>query len=311
MQIIQGTTEFVLPGKSAAAIGKFDGIHLGHRKLLDKLLESKKAGLMTVIFTFDPPPEVLFGGKSVKVLMTREEKRRAFEKMGIDMLIEFPLNKETAAIEAERFIEEYLVHKLQASVIVAGTDVSFGNKGAGDAALLQKLSGEYGYFVELIEKVSVAGEEVSSTLIREAVSAGNPEKAAELLGAPYRICGVVSHGRKLGRTIGMPTVNILPAEEKVLPPNGVYYSRVRLDNTCYPAISNIGCKPTVSDAQTVGVETYLYEFDRDVYGREITVELLAHKRAEKRFDGVAALKAQMQRDIDEGAVFHSGALGKK
>ena len=214
MQIIKETTEFMLPGKSAVAIGKFDGIHLGHQKLLEKITEQKKNGLLAVVFTFSPAPEAFFSGK--------ETKWAAFKKAGIDILIEFPLNKETAATEPKRFVEEYLVGKLQAAFIAAGTDLSFGKKGAGDAALLKRMAESSGYRVELIEKVSVAGEEVSSTIVREAFEKGDMEKAQALLGVPYSIKGIVSHGRKLGRKMGMPTLNLLPAEEKLLPPNGVY-----------------------------------------------------------------------------------------
>lgn len=304
MQIIKETTEFMLPGKSAVAIGKFDGIHLGHQKLLEKITEQKKNGLLAVVFTFSPAPEAFFSGKETKGLMSIEEKRAAFKKAGIDILIEFPLNKETAATEPERFVEEYLVGKLQAAFIAAGTDLSFGKKGAGDAALLKRMAESSGYRVELIEKVSVAGEEVSSTIVREAVEKGDMEKAQALLGVPYSINGIVSHGRKLGRKMGMPTLNLLPAEEKLLPPNGVYYSRVLLAGKRYPGISNVGYKPTVSDTCVMGVETYLYAFDEDAYGREITVELLGFKRPEMKFKGTEALKEQVQRDIEEGAAFH-------
>ena len=304
MQIIRETTEFVLPRKSVVAIGKFDGLHLGHQKLFAKVLEQKEKGLLAAVFTFDPPPEAFFSGKAAKGLMSREEKRSAFERMGIDVLIEFPMNEETAATEPEFFIKDYLAHKLQAAVITAGTDISFGNKGAGDAKLLKELAGVYGYRVEMIDKVTIAGERVSSTMIRETVRKGDMEKARLFLGTPYRVSGIVSHGRELGRKLGMPTLNLLPPEDKLLPPNGVYYSDVWMDDVHYPAISNVGCKPTVSSEQMTGVETYLYDFNGDVYDKEIVVELLAFKRAEVKFDGIEALKSQMQKDIAEGAVYH-------
>lgn len=303
MQIIQGTTEFILPGKSAVAIGKFDGIHLGHQKLLEKITEQKKNGLLAAVFTFSPAPEAFFSGKEIKGLMSTAEKRAAFEKAGIDVLVEFPLNKETASTKPERFVEEYLAEKLRAAFIVAGTDISFGQKGAGNAALLKRMADKFGYFVEIIDKVCVEGEEVSSTLVREALCMGDIKKTEKLLGTPYKISGIVSHGQKFGRTIGMPTVNILPPEEKLLPPNGVYYSAVWLDEKRYPAISNIGYKPTVSKEQVIGVETYLYDFSEDVYGRQIIVELLDFKRPEMKFDTVEALKAQMHLDMEEGKDF--------
>lgn len=304
MQIIRGTTDFALSHKSVVTIGKFDGIHLGHQKLFDRVLKQKENGIPSVIFSFDPVPEAFFGKKAVKGLMSKEEKLAAFEKMGIDVLIEFPLNEETAATEPEFFVREYLTKKLMAAVIIAGTDISFGNKGAGNAALLRELSAECGYQVEIIDKVCIDDEEVSSTLIRDTIRKGDMKKAALLLGSPYSVCGVVTHGRQLGRKLGMPTVNLLPPEEKLLPPNGVYYSYVWFQGRRYPAISNVGYKPTVSDEQVIGVESYLYDFTEELYGKEIIVELLDFKRAEMKFDGVEALKAQMGRDIAEGKTFH-------
>ena len=155
MQIIHGTTEFELPHKSAIAIGKFDGIHLGHRKLIDNILEQKNNGCLAVVFTFDPSPAVFFSGKEAKELMTAHEKRAAFERMGIDVLIEFPLNEETAATQPERFVTEYLIKKLKASVIVAGTDISFGDKGTGNAELLCEMAPDGGYLAQIIDKVTV------------------------------------------------------------------------------------------------------------------------------------------------------------
>lgn len=308
MQIIKGTTEFELPHKSAIAIGKFDGIHLGHRKLIANILEQKKNGCLAVVFTFDPSPEVFFSGKAAKELMTAHEKRVAFDRMGIDVLIEFPLNKETAATHPERFVTEYLIGKLKASVIVAGTDISFGDKGEGNAELLCEMATSGGYFAQIIDKVTFEGNEISSTLIREAVSSGDMEKVTALLGTPYRINGTVICGRKLGRKLGMPTVNLQPANEKLLPPNGVYYSYAWIDGIRYPAISNVGCKPTVNDEPTVGVETYIYDFDKNVYGKEISVELLSFKRSEMKFGSTEALKEQMRKDIDEGIIFHHSFL---
>ena len=305
MRIIQGTTEFELHKKSAVAIGKFDGIHLGHQKLLTKVMEQKKNGLQTVIFTFDPSPAALFSTGKMKELMTREEKRAVFEQIGIDVLIEFPLTIETAATEPERFVREYLSEKLKATVIAAGTDLSFGKKGAGNAELLYSLAKECGYHVEIIDKVSFAGEEISSTLIRESVEKGEMEKVTALLGMPYKVQGIVEHGRKLGRTLGMPTVNIVPEEGKLLSPNGVYYSKVWVEGQDYRAISNIGFKPTVSDTERLGVETYLYDFDADIYGKEIVVELLSYKRSERKFDGVEALKQQIHCDMEEGFSYHN------
>lgn len=304
MQIIKDSTEFKLPHKSAAAIGKFDGIHLGHKALLNSILEKKNQGLLAVVFTFDPVPAVFFGDGTALELTTREEKRKAFAAMGIDVLIEFPLNVQTAAIMPERFVKEYLTEKMQAVFIAAGTDLSFGKGGKGNAALLRSLSGENRYQVEIIDKVNYEGTAISSTRVREAVEQGKMELASALLGEPYRVSGEVLHGKQLGRKLGMPTVNLIPPASKLLPPRGVYYSRSYIDGTCHKSISNVGFKPTVSNARTMGVETYLYDFAGELYGAECMVELMSYKRPEQKFDTIDGLKEQMDRDISNGRTFH-------
>ena len=302
MHIIENTTEFQLDRPGAIAIGKFDGIHLGHQKLIQKIIEQKAKGYLATVFTFDTSAAAFFGGEE-KELTTRAEKRIVFEKMGVDVLIEFPLNKETAATEPVEFVQRYLVSQMQAAYICAGTDLSFGRRGAGNYELLQQYADSYGYQVELIDKVRIDGEEVSSTRVREAVRAGQMEAAARMLGTPYSVSGSVEHGRRLGRTIGMPTANLLPEQDKLLPPNGVYYSKVLMGDRIYRSITNIGCKPTVSENHIMGVETYLYDFTGDIYGKDITVKLLAFRRPEMKFDGVDSLKAQMQKDIAAGQIF--------
>lgn len=302
MQIIENTTEFHLENKSAVALGKFDGIHLGHRRLLDRVLEQKKQGLRTVVFTFDTSAASFFGGEE-KELTTREEKRDAFSRLGIDVLIEFPLNRETAATEPEEFVSHYLAAQMQTSYLCAGPDISFGKGGAGDYALLADYAKTYGYRVELIDKVRVDGEEVSSTRVRQAVRAGEMEKAAAMMGAPYRVSGKVAHGRQLGRKLGMPTANLIPEERKLLPPNGVYYSRARLGEKIYRGISNVGYKPTVSEEKILGVETYLYDFTGEVYDRDMDVELLAFRREERAFENVEALRRQIEADVEAGRNF--------
>lgn len=302
MRIIENTTEFHLENKSAVALGKFDGIHLGHRLLLERVLEQKQRGLQTVVFTFDTSAAFFFGGET-RELSTREEKRAAFSRLGIDVLIEFPLNRETAATEPADFVSRYLVGQMRTAYLCAGPDISFGKGGAGDYALLEKYAGTYGYQVELIEKVRVDGEEVSSTRVRQAVRAGEMEKITAMLGAPYRVSGKVVHGRQLGRKLGMPTANLLPDERKLLPPNGVYYSRAEIGETTYRGISNVGYKPTVSEEKIMGVETYLYDFAGEVYDRDMTVELLAFRRAEQAFASVEALRRQIEADVEAGRNF--------
>ncbi len=198
---------------------------------------------------------------------------------------------------------DYLAGQMRTAYLCAGHDISFGKGGAGDYTLLAALSEIYGYQVELIEKVRVDGEEVSSTRVRQAVRTGEMEKVSAMLGAPYRVSGKVVHGRQLGRKLGMPTANLLPDERKLLPPNGVYYSRAKIGEKTYRGISNVGYKPTVSEERVMGVETYLYDFSGEVYDRDMTVELLAFRRQERAFESVEALRRQIASDVEAGRNF--------
>lgn len=303
MQIIENDAAFQLDKPSAVAIGKFDGIHRGHQSLLQRVLEQKEKGLQAVVFTFDPSPAALFLGEDIPELTTKREKRKLFGDMGIDVLIEFPLNFTTAATEPEEFVEKILAEQMKTAYIAAGEDLSFGKKGRGDAALLRRMAGKFGYRTEIIEKVCLEGVEISSSYVREVIKIGDMEKAERLIGEAYSVCCVVAHGKKLGRRLGMPTVNLLPEKEKLLPPYGVYFSEVSVGERVYKGTTNIGCKPTVNDEMQAGVETYLYDFAQDIYGREITVRLFSFHRPEKKFDSVEALKKQMASDIAQGRYY--------
>lgn len=304
MEIIANTTEFQLNRDTAVAIGKFDGIHIGHKRLLEEILSRKAQGLTACVFTFDPPPHMLFGPVDRKVLSTREEKRKIFEQLGVDILVEFPMNRETAGMEPEVFARKILAKQMRVKYLAAGSDLSFGAKGAGNAALLQRLAPELEFEVETIEKVYLHGYEVSSTWLRKCVEHGDMQAAEELLGMPYVIRGNVVHGNQIGRTLGFPTMNIWPDESKLLPPCGVYFSKVLLEDGIYPAISNVGYKPTVAAEKKLGVETYLYNFDRMIYGEEAEVYLCKFYREEERFESLGDLREQLKRDVSAGKAFH-------
>ncbi len=303
MRIIADTTDFKILKPTAVAIGKFDGLHRGHRELLKQILKMKRKGYLSTIFTFDLPPEVLFGKRQAQEITTKEEKRIIFEKMGVDILIEYPLNEISAAIEPENFVKEVLKERMNMSFLAAGYDLSFGHKGMGNAKLLEELAPKLEFELKIIEKVCDHGREISSTFIREEVEKGNMNYVAKLLGEPYMIIGEVVHGAKLGRKIGMPTINLLPEKEKMLPPNGVYYSRTQIGEKEYKSITNIGKKPTVSNENQIGAETYLYEFGQDVYGKKAIVKLLEFKRPERKFADLDELKTQMLNDINDGRQF--------
>ncbi len=303
MRIISGTTNFICEGSTAAAIGKFDGVHRGHRKLLEQILAAKADDLMAVVFTFDPSPAEFFSGKKQAELTTKEEKRRLFEEMGIDILIEFPMNAETAAIPPEDFIRDYLCERMQVHLLAAGTDLSFGYQGKGNWYVLNAFAKDMGYQMHVQDKLMYEGREISSTFIREELRKGNMKTVTKLLGTPYSIIGHVMHGQKLGRTIGMPTLNLLPGPDKMLPPNGVYFSKVKIGGEWHKGITNIGCRPTVSDSGQTSVETYLYDFNRDIYDEFVEVRLHYFQRPEMRFSGIEELKSRMEADLELGRAY--------
>ena len=301
MEIISGTKEFYISSPTAVAIGKFDGVHIGHQRLL---MEIAKDGLKSCIFTFDPAPSVFFG-KEKGLLTTRKEKRVLLERKGIDILVEFPFDAQTAGMEPVNFLDELVVGKMGAELIAAGEDLSFGNKGAGNSALLKKYGEENRIDVRIIEKISVSiGDEgpeyeVSSTLIRELILSGKMEEAEELLGIPYFIFGTVVHGNHMGAGLGFPTINLIPEDDKLLPPNGVYTSDVIIGGKKYRGLTNIGTKPTVSDKGIRGVETYIYDYDSDAYGMEAELYLKSFRRPEMKFSSVDELKNRLAKDISE------------
>lgn len=304
MQIIRDTTDFVSPGETAVSIGKFDGVHLGHRRLLEELIDQKEKGLLATVFTFDPYPEVFFGYGSKQMLTTLEEKEQIFEKMGIDILVEFPFNAVSAATPSKEFVTRFLCSHLRARFIAAGPDLSFGDHGSGNFSLLEELAPEYGFTAKKIEKVIMDENIISSTLIRRLISTGEVTTAARYLGEPYMVRGRIVHGKALGRRIGIPTLNQVPPEDKLLPPFGVYYSDVLIGEKKYCGMTNIGIKPTVSEEKRVTVETYLYDFRDDIYGETATVQLLTHRRPEMKFGSLEELKKTMEQDIQAGRVYH-------
>lgn len=303
MKIISNTVDFRIHEKTAVAIGKFDGVHLGHRKLLEIIKKAKEKGLKAAVFTFAPSPGTYFSGKVVPELTTREEKQALFEKLGVDYLVEYPFNRETSRIAPEDFVNIILLKQMSAKMIVAGEDVSFGYRGTGNEALLEKISREKGFEVKIVPKICYENTIISSTYIRNVLQKGNMELVHALMGEPYFLSGVVSTGNQLGRTMGMPTVNLLPREDKLLPPKGVYFSTVDYEGTVYKGITNIGQKPTFGTENPIGVETYIYDFSKMIYGEVIQIRLYHFKRPEQKFADVNELKQAIAENIAQGAEY--------
>ena len=255
MEYIKNTTEFSISEETAVSLGKFDGIHKGHVRLLEYLKEKKRLGQKSVVFTFDIPPRQRVGAwAQSKVLTTNEEKMRLFEQNGMDYVIECPFTPEIMHMEAEDFVD-MIVRRLHIKSLVVGSDFHFGHNRRGDYQLLRALAGVYGYDVKVVDKVQENGRDISSTLVREEILAGRIESANKLLGYPYFVQGKVVHGNEMGRLFGVPTANLLPPDEKLLPPYGVYVTRTSISgrgDRVYGGITNVGCKPTIQGSNQIG-----------------------------------------------------------
>ena len=306
MYIINEIKPLPIIGRSAVAIGKFDGIHIGHQALFEKIQEQKEQKLTVVVFTFEPSPEELFKGIKLPSIDTISEKRNNFAAMGVDYLIEYPLTKETAAISPEDFMEKILKNNLRAGYIVSGTDLSFGDKGKGNAKMLSAFCKENDIEYEMIDKICLDKVEVSSTAVREAIAKGDMELASRMLGRNYCITGKVVYGKQLGRTMQMPTLNIVPGTDKLLPPNGVYVTKSVVEGKEYFGMTNVGCKPTVSSENRIGVETHLFGFDMDMYGKEIKTEFICYMRPEQKFESKDALMNQLFADKERAMAYIQG-----
>lgn len=300
MKIIEDINNFIYSGRMAVTIGKFDGFHLGHARIVSHLLKYREKGLDIAVVTFRKSPLcVLNNDDNYKVITTNDEKKLIFEKLGFDYYIELPFDDSIRCLEARDFAEGILINKLNMKACVLGVDLRFGYKGAGDSELLKVIGEEKALDVEVIEKVKVDDIVVSSTLIRQLIEAGDIEKANRLLETPFHIYGQVAFGRKIGRTISVPTANLIPDKNKLLPPFGVYVSETKLNGKSYKSVTNVGCKPTIEgDKPEVSVETHLIDFDGQIYGESINVSLISRIRDERKFDSLDALKNQMKKDIE-------------
>ncbi len=310
MRYITNTLDFQLEKRSVVTLGKFDGLHRGHDKLITRTLELGKKGYDTVVFTFDVSPLVKLGTRITRTLLTNEERKVLLERKRIDCLIECPFVPELIQMEPEDFIREVLAVQLRAAYVIVGPDFHFGYKRKGTPELLKKLGHRYGFEVEILDKEMDEEREISSTWIRETLREGRIEKVNHLLGYPYFVKGKVVHGRQLGRTWGLPTINQIPANGKLLPPFGVYASKTYINGEEFYGISNIGVKPTV-EVPFAGVETYLFECNENLYGKEAWVEFYHFMRPECKFDSVEELREQIQRDAQAGRNYFRDFCGQR
>lgn len=287
-----------LPVQTVVTIGKFDGFHLGHRSLLAAVLKETRQGLASCVVSFSTSVDT-----EHSMIYTKEEQRKLCESLGIDVLAEYPLDESLREMEAEQFVSEILCKRLQAKVIVAGEDFRFGKNRMGDVTLLQTLEKKYDFRLVCIPKVTEEEVRISSTGIRELLAEGNVKEANDLLGRPYAVFGEVLHGKKLGRTLGFPTMNLIPFPEKLLPSYGVYVTKTKVDGLWYDGITNIGLRPTVDSDECVSVETHLFAYEGDLYGKQVEVQFLHFLRPERKFTDVDSLQTAMKEDVKNAKAY--------
>jgi riboflavin kinase/FMN adenylyltransferase len=279
-------------------IGTFDGVHIGHRKILERIIHSaQELDCNSIVLTFFPHPRmVLQEGSDVKLLNTMVEKIALLEEIGIDNLIIHPFDKEFSRLTAEEFVKEILVDKLHIQKIIIGYDHRFGRNRTADINDLIHFGKEYGFEVEQISAQEINDNAVSSTKIRNAILEGNSTLAKEYLGYNYFFSGTVVKGKQLGRTIGFPTANIHIEEDyKLIPKNGVYVVKGTCNEETLFAMMNIGTRPTV-EGKNQTIEVHFFDFDKDIYNQHITIEIQEFIRDEHKFESLDALKNQIQKD---------------
>lgn len=299
MRYIHDTMDFQLESPAIVTLGKFDGFHRGHQKLLRQAAALRKNGEKLVVFTFAVSPQSYLSGRMGDCLTTREEKNDLAEKLGADVLIEYPFTDQVRRMAPVEFLQNVLREQCRAVRIVVGPDCHFGYGGRGNVGLLQAQSDCFGYRLTVVDKELYRGEAISSSRIKDCLRQGQIQEANRMLGYCYSVRGPVIHGRRLGRTLGVPTINQCAPEEQLMPKSGVYLARIEITGGVYFGVANVGRKPTIDGERPVGVETYLFEFSKDVYGEEAKVEFLEFLRPERKFASIEELKRQILSDGQE------------
>jgi riboflavin kinase / FMN adenylyltransferase len=302
MEILQSISDLSrLPGPLFLAIGVFDGVHLGHQAVVSTSAEHAQAASGTpVVVTFDPHPEKVLRPEAAPHLLTATGHKIALIRaLGVGHLLIITFDKQFAATEPEDFLQQLMRHSKPLREICVGHEWSFGKNRRGNLELLSQFGARFDFGVVGIPPVTVKGELVSSTRIRQAVEEGDLRKAAAMLGRQYTILGTVVRGDDLGKKIGFPTAN-LSAHNEQFPPNGVYFAEAKLDEAVYPGVVNLGYRPTVSSSATERIlEIHLLDFARDLYGKDLEVRFVRYLRPEKKFESVEALTRQIEADVKQ------------
>jgi riboflavin kinase/FMN adenylyltransferase len=295
-----------LTQSSAVALGFFDGVHLGHRAVLQEATAcAEKKGLVPCAFTFAADSLPVKQGTKLRYLYQDEQKRQLLQACGIQRVL-CPAFSQLCDLDGETFCRQILVEQLHAKDVFCGSDFRFGKKAAWDISDLKAFGEIFGFAVHVVSAVCCEGEKVSSTAIRKALENGCPEQAAKLLGAPYVIYGTVCHGKALGRTHFVPTINLPFGENQLLPRFGVYVSQTETPSGCYDSITNIGVNPTVKEDDCPVAETFLLDFTGDLYTQTCKISLHHFLRPEQRFATTEALYAQIAKDQEACRLWRKG-----
>jgi riboflavin kinase/FMN adenylyltransferase len=279
-------------------VGVFDGVHRGHQRIIDRLTAGAHAnGVPAVVLTFDPHPAKVLGRGAIRLLTLPGERAKLLGDMGVDVVITHLFDMQVANTTALEFMED-LKTRLGLAHLVLGYDAALGKNREGNVSRLTEIGSELGYSVETVSALSDESGVISSTEIRKLVTVGNVSEAARLLGHPYRLQGLVAHGDRRGHTLGFPTANLSYAREKVIPAGGIYACWAQVRGTRHKAAVNIGTNPTFTpDNETLQVEAYLLDFDREIYDETVTLDFVKRLRDEQKYNSVAALVEQIQNDV--------------
>ena len=287
--------------KRILALGFFDGVHIGHGALLSRCVRvAEKTGLIPAAFTFNQMPREFLTGQPIPLINTNAERKYLIRRYyGIDQVVIHPLNRNFLGLHWKDYVTQILINQFGAAHLVAGFDHTFGAKGEGTADKLQALCAELDIGCDIIPPVSLGGEPVSSTRIRNLMEGGGFAEAVALLGHPHVIQGTVAHGQNVGRTLGFPTVNLLPDAHSIRLPLGVYAAEVTVDDVAYSAVTNVGTRPTFYDGGAVHLESFLLDFHGDLYGKTITLALHQFLRPERKFSSPETLQEEIRSNIQQ------------
>lgn len=306
MKIFHGTENANISRPTVLTLGVFDGLHLGHQRIMQTVVErAKAANAAATALTFDPHPRAVLHPESAPpLLQTLDQRLAAFEVLGIEQAIVIQFNREFAAQDAETFLAETVAERLHAKEVYLGKGFAFGKNRGGNIELLRKMSRDLGFFADEVPEVRLRDERISSSKIRELLAAGKVNKARKMLGRPYGVEGVIVRGDRRGHTIGFPTANLHP-HNRVIPKFGVYTTATLIDDVWRRGITNVGVRPTFETDTEPSIETYIFDFDGDLYGDVLRVRFLHRIRDERKFGGIDELRAQIEKDTGRALRFFS------